>query len=164
MSGQHGYVHRLDAVEERLAGQAASVIRPGALTSADPGSGERWEAGQVWAHVAEFIPYWIDEAQHVIATHSDEPVPFGRTESDPARVAAIERDRTQPVTVLWAEAHAGIEQLRRFLLQLEPGAWQARGLHPTLGVMDAERMVEEFLVGHLEQHGDQLDELTRDGG
>jgi hypothetical protein len=163
MSVQPGFMGRLDAVEERLAGHARDAARPGALTGADPASGERWEFGQVWAHLAEFVPYWIMQAQQVISTYEEEPVPFGRTKNDAARVAAIERDRAQPVSVLWSDAHNDIEQLRRFLLGIDADEWRVRGLHPTLGVMDLDRIVEEFLVGHLEQHADQLDELTRDG-
>ena len=164
MSERIGFLQRLDAVEERLASHAATDATQGALTSADPGTGERWEAGQVWAHLAEFIPYWIDQVQAVIRSYQDEPVPFGRTKSDPARVAAIDRDRTQPVSVLWSDTHTDIEHLRRFLSGLDARAWNVRGLHPALGVMDLDRIVEDFLVGHLEQHADQLDELTRDAG
>ncbi len=142
---------------------AAAASRPNARTSPDPSSGERWEAGQVWAHLAEFVPYWIEQAQRLIASYDDEPVPFGRTKTDAARVAAIERDRTQPVSVLWADSHTDIEHLRNFLQRLDADAWRVRGLHPTLGVMDLDRIVGEFLVGHLEQHAEQLDELARDG-
>jgi hypothetical protein len=165
MGDRAGFIERLDAVEERLAAHTASAGRmSGSLTSADPVSGERWTLGQVWAHVAEFVPYWVAQLRAVVAGLGGEPVPFGRTSADPGRLAAIERDRAQPVSVLWSDAHAGIEQLRSHLLRLGTEEWSARGVHPTLGVMDADRIVEEFLVGHLEQHADQLDELARDGG
>jgi len=159
-----GFMQRLDAVEERLAGLAASRPKQGALTSADPGSGERWDTGQVWAHLAEFVPYWIGQAQLVITAYDDEPVPFGRTKTDSARVGAIARDRTQPQAVLWADVHTDIEGLRQFLMGIDAEAWRVRGLHPAMGVMDLDRIIDEFLVGHLEQHADQLDELTRAGG
>ncbi|HKR99531.1 MAG TPA: hypothetical protein VJU79_08460 [Candidatus Dormibacteraeota bacterium] len=159
-----GFVQRLDVVEERLAGHAADAPRSSALTSADPASGERWDAGQVWAHLAEFIPYWIAQAQAVMASADEEPVAFGRTKTDPERVAAIARDRSQPLTVLWSVVHSDIEQLRQFLKSIEPDRWRAHGLHPTMGSMDVDRIVDEFLVGHLEQHADQLDELTHSGG
>jgi hypothetical protein len=161
MSGE-GFMERLDAIEERLAAQAADRPPEGALTSPDLASGERWEAGQVWAHLAEFIPYWIGQAQTVIAGQEEDPVPFGRTKTDPARVAAIERDHEQPVSVLWSDVHGDMEQLRGFLRSLDADAWGTRGLHPTRGVMDLDRIVDEFLVGHLEEHADQLDELSRD--
>jgi hypothetical protein len=163
MSEQAAFVQRLDAAEERLAGHAASTSSKRAVTHPDPGSGERWDAGQVWAHLAEFIPYWMAQMHMVLSLHQDEPVPFGRTKTDSGRVAAIERDRTQPVSVLWSDVHNDIEHLRRFLIGLDTKAWGVRGLHPSMGVMDLERIVDEFLVAHLEQHADQLDELARDG-
>ena len=67
MSTRDEYLARLDAVEARLGAAAAAEPHPDALTGADPTSGERWDRGQVWAHVAEFIPYWIRQARPVIA-------------------------------------------------------------------------------------------------
>jgi hypothetical protein len=161
MTDASAWLQRLDQAEERLAAHVGDDVARGARTTPDATTGERWERGQVWAHVAEFIPYWIDQAGRVITGYDGEPVPFGRTKSDEGRIAAIERDRSLPVTVLWSDVHADIEQLRRFLESLDAGAWSARGLHPTLGVMSMERIVDEFLVGHLEQHAGQLDELRQ---
>ena len=164
MTGTDDLLRRLDAVEERLATRASLQVRADALTGADPSSGERWDAGQVWAHVAEFIPYWIEQTRSVAAAGFDEPVPFGRISSDPGRVGAIERDRRQPLSVLWSATHTDIEQLRRFLESVDARSWGARGLHPRLGVMNLERIVDEFLVGHLEEHADQLDALAAGAG
>jgi len=161
MTDADAFLSRLDGAEERFAGHAARPSSAESLTSADPASGERWEAGQVWAHVAEFIPYWIEQAQHVIDGFVEDPVPFGRTKSDSGRIAAIERGRGVPVSVLWSETHSDLEALRQFVRGLTEHALRARGLHPTMGVMTTAGIVEEFLVGHLEQHADQLDELTR---
>jgi len=160
MSSRTELLQRLDAVEERLATRASLRVTPGVLTGADPSTGEQWDAGQVWAHLAEFIPYWIEQARLVAAAGADEPVEFGRTRTDPGRVGAIERDRHQPLTVLWSETHADIEWLRRLLESVDEGSFAARGLHPTLGIMSLERIVDEFLVGHLEEHADQLDALA----
>jgi hypothetical protein len=164
MSAREEFLRRLDDVEERLAGDAATPPPTGALTDADPGSGERWESGQVWAHAAEFIPYWIEQANLVIHAEGEELVPFGRTKSDEGRIAAIERDRSQPVSVLWSDVRYDIEGLRGFVTGLDDHAWSRHGLHPTRGVMTVEELVEEFLVGHLEEHAEQLDELRRPGG
>ncbi len=156
----HEFTSRLDAAEERLRAHAARDFPADALTSPDPPTGERWEAGQVWAHVAEFIPYWIAEATLVVDGGSEEPVPFGRTKSDPGRLAAIERDRSTDQGRLWHRTARDIVTLRGFLAGLDSTAWGARGLHPTLGEMDLAHIVDEFLVGHLEQHATQLDQLT----
>ena len=161
MTTTDGYLARLDAVEARLAAAAATEPHPGALTGADPDSGERWDRGQVWAHLAEFIPYWIVQAGPVLGGQgSGAPVPFGRTKGDPERVGTIERDRREPVSVLWASTLADITKLRAFLGSIEPDRWAMRGLHPTLGVMTVDELVERFLVGHLEEHADQLEGIS----
>jgi hypothetical protein len=156
------FLPRLDAVEARLAQHAAATaVHTGMLTDADPGTGEQWEWGQVWAHLGEFIPYWIAQARTVIGEYRGEPVHFGRVKSNPERIAAIERDRRAAVAQLWSRLHTHIAQLRTFLHDLPDSAWSARGLHQTLGVMDIPHIVDEFLVGHLEQHAAQLDGLAR---
>src|SRR5512132_4023768 len=86
---------RLGAVERRLAEHAARPL-PTGLTDPDPGASERWEAGQVWAHLAEFPGYWHDQVRKVAgaqASGSAEPLPFGRTKTDPGRLAGIEQER-----------------------------------------------------------------------
>jgi hypothetical protein len=160
MSAADAYLLRLDAVESRLGAAAAAEPHPDALTDADPTSGERWDRGQVWAHLAEFIPYWIGQTRPVISGQlSGEPVPFGRTKSDPERIGAIERDRHEAVSTLWASTRDDIALLRAFLSALTPDQWLAVGLHPTRGPMTMPEINEEFLVGHLEQHADQLESL-----
>jgi hypothetical protein len=84
---------RLERVRRRLADHAARPL-PSGLTDPDPGATERWEAGQVWAHLAEFPAFWLDQITRVLAAPSTgEPVPFGRTKADPGRIEAIERER-----------------------------------------------------------------------
>lgn len=165
MTTRDRFLERLAAVEGRLAAAASTAPRPEALSEADPKSGERWDRGQVWAHLAEFIPYWIDQAGPVIKGQpSGAPVRFGRTSSDPERIGAIERDRREPVAQLWAATRADIAILRVFIAELAPDQWLALGMHPTRGEMPVELITEEFLVGHLEQHADQLENLKRTAG
>jgi hypothetical protein len=156
------FLARLDAVSLRLRTLAVTPLDAtrGHLTGADPGTGEQWEWGQVWAHLAEFVPYWIAQAQAVVGAYRGEPVPFGRTKADAGRIAAIERDRGAEVGRLWARLDVQIGDLRGFLTGLPDAAWSARGAHPTLGTMPLERVVDEFLVGHLEQHAAQLEEIA----
>jgi hypothetical protein len=45
------------------------------------------------------------------------------------------------------------------LRALPDEAWQARGLHPTLGEMTVAAIAERFIIAHLEEHADQLDSL-----
>ncbi len=153
---------RLDAVSERLEALSRAAP-PGSLTEPDPSTGERWEWGQVWAHMAEFPEYWMDQIRDALAQESDEPVPFGRTKTDPHRNAEIERERHAPPAELWERISADLDRLRAMLTELSPGDWARSGLHPTMGVMDLPRIVNEFLVGHLEQHAEQLENLVDAG-
>jgi hypothetical protein len=150
---------RLNAVAGRLRMHARSPA-PSGLTAPDPPTGERWEWGQVWAHLAEFIPYWMGQVRLALAADEDPPLSFGRVKSDPDRVAAIERGRNRPVPELMDRLEAQLRELEQLIATLSPEEWVRLVAHPTLGIMDMHRGFDEFLVGHLEQHADQLDRLA----
>ncbi len=151
------FQRRLAAIEVRLRDLARRRLE--GTTDADPGTGERWDAGQVWAHLGEFIPYWIAQCERVLAAESVDPVPFGRTKANPDRIAAIERDRNRGSTALWHDVREDLNDLRAFLRSVTARGWQARGLHPTLGVLTVSRIVEQLLIGHIEEHASQLEGL-----
>jgi hypothetical protein len=151
-------VARLEAVEARLAERAAEPPSR-ALTEPDAGGDERWEAGQVWAHLAEFPAYWLAQAQRVIAQPTNPPIPFGRVKTDSGRLEAIERDRHTDPAALLDRVRRSLGEVSDAVRSWEPDTWQLRGAHPTRGTMTVERIVEEFIVDHLEEHADQLDAL-----
>jgi hypothetical protein len=154
-----GFEVRLDEVDERLQALAARPPAIG-LTEPDPGATERWDWGQVWAHMAEFPTYWMGQIQSILDQDSPEPVPFGRTKADEGRLAAIEADRSSPVADLWGRVSEQIRHVKVFVADIDPEAWDLRGAHPTLGMKDIRGIVEEFLVGHLEEHAAQLEALS----
>ena len=156
---------RLDAVEGRLF-RLVAARTPG-LTQPDEATGERWEAGQVWAHIAEFVPYWLGEMERVVAGGKEpgapDPVPYGRTKTDPGRIAPIERDRREDPRALLRRASDGIARARAFAGALPEGGWRAVGLHPTRGEQTIAAILQDSLVSHLEEHADQLDGLVGHG-
>lgn len=152
-------LERLAAVERRLAEHAAAPLPPG-LTEPDPGAEERWEAGQVWAHLAEFPAYWLSQAQRVIAQPTNAPVPFGRVKTDVGRIDAIERDRHTDPAALLARVRGALAEVIEAARSWDADAWRLRGAHPTRGEMTVERIVEEFILNHLEEHAAQLDALA----
>lgn len=160
MSGPgDGFSRRINAVEARLETLAVAELPHGHVTSADPATGEQWDARQVWAHIGEFGGYWLDEARTVVREYHGEPVPFGRVKTEAGRVGAIERDRdAEPVAMLW-EARDAIDALREFVGAATVSTWEARGRHKTRGLMTVEAIVDEFLVGHYEEHAEQLEEI-----
>lgn len=153
------FLTRLDAVLSRFAIQASRTDVSG-FTDADPTTGERWNAGQVWAHLTEFIPYWLHEARKVVnAGAQAEPIGFGRTKTDPERIKAIEDGRHRPIAEQMSRLRSHVKELRAWLRSLPTTAWSIRGTHPTLGTMTVSQIVDEFLVGHLEEHAEQLERL-----
>lgn len=152
---------RLTEAERRLAEHAAAPV-PDGLTEPDPGADERWEAGQVWAHLAEFPAYWMNQVRSVLAkrdTGVPEPIPFGRMKTDPERLAAIERDRHQDPAALLRRVRESLAWVSDELGVLDDEAWAARGLHPARGELTVSDIVERFILDHLEEHADQLDSL-----
>jgi len=132
---------------------------PSGLTQPDAGGTERWEAGQVWAHIAEFVPYWHRQVESVIGEFDGKPMPFGRMKTDPDRLAGIELGQTQPIADLAARTAKSTQEVRRYLDSLTPIEWNAKGVHPVRGEMDVEQIVQTFLVDHLEEHVGQLNGL-----
>ena len=150
---------RLDAVEARLVAHAASET-PAGLTDPDQPSGEQWEAGQVWAHLAEFVTYWRQQAELVLAAPEDEPATFGRTKSDELRIGPIERDRNEPPAELMARVTDGLAALRAFVGGLSDEDWEREGRHVVRGLVTMRQIVQVFEVNHLEEHATQLDGLA----
>ena len=161
MNRHMGLLARMAVAEGRLA--ALATHPPPGLTDADSTSGERWDAGQAWAHVAEFVPYWQGEVERMLTAGVGVPVPFGRTSADPGRVGAIEAGRHEPPTEQMARLAGALALLRTYLVGLTDGQWSARGVHARLGEMTVSQIVERFIVGHLEEHADQLGKLAAAG-
>ena len=132
---------------------SASALSDGALTEPDPESGERWDRGQVLAHVAEMLPYWAEQAELIVAGRQTE---FGRVKSDPGRIGAIERDRREDPARLLARVQEGVAVVLALLERLDDRALAATGHHQTLGDMTVAELIDRFLVSHLEEHADQL--------
>jgi hypothetical protein len=153
------FLERLDAVERRLVAHAERDPPPG-LTDPDDPSGERWEAGQVWAHVAEFVPYWTAQLRALLAGYRGQSVPFGRIKTDPGRISAIDRDRDTAIPELMERTRRAVGDLRAWLPTIEGPAWRAQGVIPNGRTFGTGEIVDDLLVGHLEEHADQLDGLS----
>lgn len=150
---------QLQALGARLAAYSARQL-PAGLTDPDPDTpDERWEASQVWAHMAEFVSYWHEQIEAVIASFDGDPVPFGRLKTDPGRIAAIEVGRREPIEELARRAQEAIATLDQRIATFGNAEWNAVGRHETRGDMDVEAMVQRFVVSHLEEHLAQLEGL-----
>lgn len=148
---------RLQAAAGRIRAHVAAMP-PGVLTSPDPETGERWDPGQLLAHVVEMLPYWVREAEVVAA--AGDGVAFGRVKTDPDRVAAIERDRREDPYRLLGRMDEGVAGVLAFVDGLDGAALARSGTHQTRGRMTVADIVDQFVVAHLEEHADQIEGVT----
>jgi hypothetical protein len=156
MADIDSWLKRIDAVEARLRAQAG---RTGGSTAADPKTGETWERGQVWGHLAEFIAFWTEQAGDVIDEFQGEPVVYGRMGDTSVRNASVDSGLEVPIETLWHEVEADLTDLRRFLLAL-PEDWAlAVGKRDGQAEVAAEDIIERTLVSHLEEHAAQLEAI-----
>jgi DinB family protein len=158
-SAAQAYLSRIDAAHARLEELARKPS--GGLTEPEPETGERWEAGQVWGHIAEFPGYWVTQLRSILASSSATP-PFGRTVTDPTRLGAIDQGLREPAAALIRRAMDGIVTARSYLAGLSDAEWSRSGRHAVRGVMAIPQIVERFVVAHLEEHADQLESLAKE--
>ena len=155
-----GFLERLEVARAHMERLATATPPAGALTDADEPSGERWEWGQVWGHTAEFPAYWTARVREVFAKPaSADPAPFGRSRDDPVRLAAIEDGRGLSADKVIVPLRADLDDVRDLLADMSAADWNRRVEHRVLGEMDMPRVFEVFLVGHLEEHANQLEGL-----
>ncbi len=149
---------RLDSAEQRISALAGAT--PTGLTQPDPGATEQWNGQQVWAHMAEFVPYWQQQLANVISAYGGSPVPFGRTKEDPARVGAIMAGASGSIPNMMQQVQAAIQMTREYLNNMTPEQWAAIGMHARRGEMTVPQIVNTFTLDHLEEHADQLEALV----
>lgn len=150
------YEKRLVSARSTFGWLASQTPHPDARTLPDPGGTEVWDWGQVWAHLAEFCPYWVTQAGIILAAPPNVAAHFGRTKKDEGRIAAIARDKSAPIPGLCETATQGLDLARSFIQGCKGTDWARQGRHPTLGVMTLAVMVDEFIVGHIEEHINQF--------
>lgn len=167
-----GAVTDEDDLDRRLAAAGARLAALGrALEGAGPWPlAERfdhapeasWGPHENLAHMAEMLPYWLGEADRVLAG-AGEPVPFGRVATDEVRLANITRERTRSIPELVSLVQAGIDRWRQRLAGLDDAELIRHGIHATLGEMTVTDIATRFTVSHLENHLDQLAASLDDG-
>lgn len=116
-----------------------------------------WGPMETLAHVAEMIPYWLGQIELIL--DADEPVPFGRMQTDVVRIGLIERDRILPVRELMARISADADRAAGRLAELGPADGERVGIHPRDGHVSVAAIAERFIAGHLEEHGRQIEEI-----
>jgi hypothetical protein len=164
---------RADAIATRVreAADAFGSLRP-ALEAGEPwplaadfgpGPEASWGPPEVLAHVGEMLPYWLAEAERVVAG-PEWPAPFGRLQTDAARLAAIEQDRRLPIVELLGRIDRAAAAYADVLPGWDDDSLERRGLHPTRGEVSVAELLERHAIDHTEEHARQLRESLEGRG
>jgi hypothetical protein len=114
-----------------------------------------WVARETLAHIDEMLPYWMGEIERILAAPAEQ-VPFGRVPSDLIRLLTVDRDRSLPVSELYARLDFHLERVVRRLLELDDRQCARRGSDRKRGDMTIRQIVDEMLAGHIEEHCTQM--------
>jgi hypothetical protein len=155
-------IERIEAARRGYADLARRVLDGAPWPLADDyGTGPEasWGPGEVLAHVAEMLPFWLGEMERVVDGSGPQPTPFGRIADDPVRIGTIGRDRSLPARVLLARVDAGLRDWADRLTTLTDDERGRMGRHQRLGDMAAGDILERFVLGHAEDHIAQLTEI-----
>lgn len=144
---------RTQALRERF--RALPVSAADRQGPPDPKSGERWDRYNILGHVAEVLPFWV--AQLEVALQGQ---PFGRLPGSTERRQAVEHGREVGESTLRERIDAGFETLQRFLDRLESSDLERTVTMRGRGEETVGWAMENLLVGHAEEHCDQLAALS----
>jgi len=121
-----------------------------------------WGPPELLAHLDEMLPFWLGEVERILdgsAAGDGSPVPFGRVASDTIRIGVIGRDRTIPLRELFARLRADAARVASRMRELSDVEARRRGVHQTRGAFTVAELFERFVVGHLEEHVRQLEDI-----
>jgi hypothetical protein len=122
-----------------------------------------WGPPELLAHVDEMLPYWLGHAERIIdgrgGVDGAPPVPFGRTAEDPIRIGVIGRDREMPLRELFSRLATEAPRVAARLRSMSAVEAGFVGAHPVRGQLNVAGLFERFIIGHLEEHVRQLEDI-----
>lgn len=152
---------RLEVARELFAGMPRAGR--GVPGPPDEKTGERWDRGNVLGHVAELLPFWTAQARNVRAGARE----FGRGEEGyRRRREGIDAGGRLGEEELHRQIQAGIAGLDGFLAELDDADLARRATYRARSgdrEMELGEVLDELLVGHVEEHATQLAQLSPGG-
>jgi hypothetical protein len=112
-----------------------------------------WTIMQNLAHVTEFMPYWAGEIEKLVA---DPGRNFGRTAQDEGRLRGIsehEKDSLSRMKVALPVSYARLDEV---LGSLKDNDLALIGKYSKYGEKSLDWFIEEFVMGHLSGHVQQI--------
>lgn len=118
-----------------------------------------WGPKEVLAHVAEMAPYWLNQIETILAAPAGAPPAFGRVATDPDRIERIGQDRSLPAGELFQQIDRALADVVARFRRLDPAEQTRVGVHVRLGEIAIPTIFDRFIVGHVEDHVRQLQEI-----
>lgn len=164
MTTSAGLAGRLDAAWAALAAQRGRVEAgaPWPLSERFDTTPEAyWYPPEVLGHVAEFVDRWAGVVDGCLAAPAGAPFEFG---SSPSRLEGIDRFRRLPLAELYGLIEARVTAFRIRLAGLGDADLAVVGRHQVKGETTVGALIEESILGHMEGHARQIEELLAAAG
>lgn len=146
------YRGRVLAARDRL--RAMPALGAGAAGPEDPQTGEAWDRLNVLGHVAEMLPFWVTQLRRGLRGE-----PYGRTDEGRrqrrAGIDAREEERAVRLNI-----DRGCGRLLTLLDRLDDTDLERKLTNVAGDSVRVRDALEGQLVGHLEEHVEQLAQLS----
>lgn len=146
LSAQHSY----DELNQLIDGPLAQ-LEPAKLYKA-PAENE-WSVMQNLAHIVEFMPYWANEIEKLVAHPGQN---FGRTQQHEGRLLAISEHEGDSLEQIKALLPGSYARLQEVLGNLKDSDLALTGMHIRFGEKSLDWFIEDFVTGHLIEHLEQI--------
>ena len=124
-----------------------------------PGKDE-WSVMQILGHLAESVPYWLDNCRNLIAATGEPPV-IGRGLVAPERLVGVELGATGELDELLPRVESEIRAAAQAIRRMSPAERSKTGLHIRDGELTVAQVIERFIITHVEGHLAQIQAALR---
>jgi len=114
---------------------------------------DEWTLMESLAHIVEFMPYWADEIEKLVAAPGKN---FGRTMQDERRLQAINVHGSDNLGQIRAALPSSYDHLDQVLSHLNDSDLALIGHHSRYGDQILEWYIEDFVTSHLSNHLEQM--------
>jgi len=138
---------------------ALNLLLSGPLVVLDPAklyhtpTENEWSIMQNLAHIVEFLPYWADEIEKLVATPERN---FGRTHQHEGRLRAISEHGQDTLAQIRTALPGSYAHLEQVLRNLKDSDLVLTAHHIKFGERSLEWFIDEFVTRHLRDHVEQI--------